>query len=160
MGILNLLEKDVFKLLEKEHDEVEAIFKKLDKLDEQDVEERNALFEELKSELKRHMTFEETNLYPLVKDKDDKKHKIHDKTLEGFEEHHVLKVLLEELDNLSASKEKWTAKLKVLKENIEHHTMEEERDLFPMSKEVLTKEQIDTLTEKLQNERKNLGKSV
>lgn len=160
MGILNLLEKDVFKLLEKEHDEVESIFKKFKSLDEEDITERDALFNELKDELKRHITFEETNLFPLIKDKQDKKDKIHDKTLEGLEEHHVIKVLLEELDSLSSNKEKWTAKLKVLEETIEHHTMEEERDIFPISREVLSKEQIETLTQKLQRERENLGKSV
>lgn len=150
---------DVFKLLKKEHDEVDEILKKFEKLDEEDTKERDQLFDILKKELTRHMSFEEQNLYNQFK-REQSEEELHDKSFEADEEHYVIKVLLSELDKSSSDKEQWTAKLKVLKENIEHHVKEEEDDIFPMAKKNLTKEKIQELTQKLESQREHLKVSV
>jgi hemerythrin-like domain-containing protein len=58
--------------------------------------------------------------------------------MEGYQEHHVAKILLSELDTMSEKDEMWTSKLKVLQENVRHHVEEEEKEMFPASKQVLS----------------------
>lgn len=41
--------------------------------------------------------------------------------------------------------EEWTAKLTVLKENVEHHVEEEEGEMFKKARKVLTNEQAEEL---------------
>lgn len=132
---------NVFDLLKKDHRKVEDLFKKIEKA-EDNTKEKTALFKELKNELAIHMEFEEKNLYTAIKECD----KTHDLTMESFEEHHVAKFLIKEIEQLSADKDEWIAKVTVLQENIEHHVEEEEGELFPKAKKVLSKEKIEALT--------------
>jgi hemerythrin-like domain-containing protein len=49
------------------------------------------------------------------------------------------------MDEMSKGTEEWTAKLTVLREDIEHHVNEEERDLFPRAKDNLSREAQDLM---------------
>ena len=102
----------------------EAIFEKLKPTTERAVKTREELFAKLKQELDVHAHIEETILYPEIKNAAE----THDITLEGYEEHHVIDVLLKELAVMPVGTEEWGAKLKVLKENFEHHIEEERRN--------------------------------
>jgi hypothetical protein len=46
---------------------------------------------------------------------------------------------------MSKDDEIWTAKMTVLKENVEHHVEEEEGEMFPKARKALTEEEIETL---------------
>ena len=74
-----------------------------------------------------HEAIEEQLLYPALKPHAEARHIV----LEGFEEHHVADVVLNELKSVATDSEKWAAKFKVLKESITHHIKEEERMMFP-----------------------------
>src|SRR4026208_2501863 len=50
--------------------------------------------------------------------------------LEGYEEPHVADVITRELRDVMPDDERWAAKFKVLKESLEHHIKEEERNTF------------------------------
>ena len=52
--------------------------------------------------------------------------KAKDIVLEGYQEHHVVDLLMGELEELDVTDETWGAKAIVMKENIEHHIEEEE----------------------------------
>ena len=52
--------------------------------------------------------------------------------------------------------EVWTAKLKVLKESIEHHVEEEEDEMFPNARSEMSQEQIDALGARLEAAKKEL----
>ena len=128
---------DVYEILKEDHVAVGRILKKLDETTEQAQQTREKLFLELKTELNLHAYVEEFHFYPLLKDRKDSK-KV---TLEAYEEHRLIKSLLEELDNMAKDSEEWMAKFNVLKENIEHHIEEEEGELFGEARKILSSEE-------------------
>jgi hemerythrin-like domain-containing protein len=104
----------------------------------------------LKNELEVHARIEEQIFYPAIKEAKE----THDITLEAFEEHRVVKRLLSELEAMPVTDERWGAKLKVLKENVEHHVEEEEDEMFKSARKVLSKEQVDELGARMEAARK------
>ncbi|HEX8709571.1 MAG TPA: hemerythrin domain-containing protein [Pyrinomonadaceae bacterium] len=132
---------DAFELLKKDHEKVSDIFDKLEPTTERGEKTREELFARLKQELEIHARVEEEIFYPALKEAKE----THDITLEGIEEHHVVKQLLAELDELPKTDESWGAKLKVLKENVEHHVEEEEEEMFKGARKVLSREQLEEL---------------
>jgi hypothetical protein len=140
---------DAFTLLKNDHKTVAGLFETIEPTTERAVKTREEAFEKLKAELDLHAHIEETILYPVLK----KESETRDITFEGVEEHHVIKTLLAELTAMAVDSEEWTAKTKVLQENVEHHVEEEETKMFKLAREVLTKEQIDDLGNRLEGEK-------
>ena len=132
---------NAFELLKQDHKKVSGIFEKLEPTTERAEKTREELFTQLKQELDVHAAIEEQIFYPAIKDADE----THEITLEAFEEHAVVKTLLSELDAEPKDTEEWKAKLTVLKENVEHHVEEEETEMFPKARKVLSEEQIEQL---------------
>jgi hemerythrin superfamily protein len=145
---------DAFALLKADHRKVEKIFKQLEKTD--DAKQREKHFEELYTELSAHAHVEEKIYYPAVEDAKA----VHELTLEAYEEHHVVKLLLAELKKLSKSTEEWGAKLTVLQENVEHHVKEEEKELFPKTKKILGKERSEEIGEEMEKEKEKYLKTI
>ncbi len=140
---------NAFELLKTDHKKVSSIFEKLESTTERGVKTREDLFAQLKQELDIHAHIEETIFYPVLKQESETR----DITLEGFEEHHVVKVLLGELAAMPVDSEEWGAKLKVLKENVEHHVEEEEGEMFKSAREVLSNAQIEEIGAKMEAEK-------
>ncbi|HEX8144896.1 MAG TPA: hemerythrin domain-containing protein [Pyrinomonadaceae bacterium] len=132
---------NAFELLKQDHEKVSGIFEKLEPTTERGVKTREELFAQLKLELDIHARIEEEIFYPAIKDAQE----THEITLEAYEEHNVVKQLLAELEELPVDDETWGAKLKVLKENVEHHVEEEETEMFSSAREVLSSDQIEEL---------------
>ena len=132
---------DAFELLKKDHEKVAEIFEKLEETTERGVKTREELFERLQKELEVHSKVEEQIFYPAIKEAEE----THEITLEAYEEHAVVKTLLEELASDPKDTEEWTAKLKVLRENVEHHVDEEEGEMFKGARQVLSDEQVESL---------------
>ncbi|MEY2406383.1 MAG: hypothetical protein QOG39_1299, partial [Acidimicrobiaceae bacterium] len=105
-------------------------------------------------ELKIHTTIEEEIFYPAIKDASQE---IKDVVDEGFEEHHVAKVLIAELDTVESGSDSWTAKVKVLIEAVEHHAEEEETEMFPPVRARTEPETRAALGEKLGARKVELG---
>ncbi len=141
---------DAIALLKHDHETVAGLFEELEPTTERAVKTREELFTKLKQELDVHAHIEETIFYPILKQEAETR----DITLEGIEEHHVIKMLLGELAGMGVGSEQWTAKLKVLKENVEHHVEEEEEDMFKGAREVLSKEQLESLGTRMAAEKK------
>jgi hypothetical protein len=140
---------NVFELLKEDHREVSKMMQKLEETTEQAVKTREKLFPELKKELELHAFVEETYFYPGLKDVAETK-KI---TLEAYEEHRLVKILLDELDDLDKDSEEWGAKFKVLKENVEHHVEEEEGELFKKAQKVLGDEKAEAIGAEIATEK-------
>ena len=141
---------NAFQLLKEDHKKVKGIFQQLEPTTERASKTRTELFTKLKQELDIHAHVEETQFYPVIK----REAETREITLEGFEEHHVIKTLLKELEANDVGSERWTAKLKVLKENVEHHVEEEEGEMFKKAREVLSTEQVEQITARVEAEKK------
>lgn len=143
---------NAIQLLKEDHKKVSGIFEQLEPTTERAQKTREELFAKLNQELSIHAKVEESIFYPAIKQAAETR----DIVLEGFEEHHVIKVLLKELEAMPVDTEQWAAKLKVLKENVEHHVEEEEGEMFPKSKEVLEADQIEQLGTQMEEMKKQL----
>lgn len=141
---------NVFELLKADHEKVSGIFDELAETTERASKTRTEKFAQLKQELDIHAYIEETIFYPILK----KEAETRAITLEGFEEHKVIKTLLGELAAMPVESEVWTAKFKVLKESVEHHVDEEEGEMFKSARQVLTDEQIEGLGAVMEDEKK------
>ncbi len=147
---------NAFELLKKDHEKVSGIFEKLEATTERAIKTREELFARLKSELDVHAQIEETIFYPTIKEAAA----THEITLEAIEEHHVIKQLLAELDGMPPDRDEWTAKLTVLKENVEHHVEEEEGEMFKKARQVLSQEQIEELGTRMEAAKKEQQKAA
>ena len=136
---------DALELLEDDHKTVKKILDDLESTTERGVKTREELFTRFKKEMQVHEVIEEEILYPALKE--HKKSK--EIALEGYEEHHVVDQIMTELDNLPFDDETWGAKLKVMKENIEHHIEEEEDDMFKKARQIFSKEELDEMGERM-----------
>ncbi len=143
---------NAFQLLKEDHKKVSGIFQQLEPTTERALKTREELFTKLKQELDIHTQIEETIFYPAIKDA----HETREITLEGFEEHHVVKLLLKELEDMPVDTEQWAAKLKVLQENVEHHVEEEEEEMFQKARQVLSEEEINDLGAQMEAEKQRL----
>ena len=146
---------NAFTLLKADHQKVAGILEKIDETTERATKGREELFAKLKSELDVHTRIEEEILYPALEEFEETRAI----SLEAYEEHALVKQLLEELAAAPKDDEQWTAKFTVLKENIEHHVEEEEGEMFQKARTVLSEDEIETLGERLQ-EAKQVQKSA
>lgn len=137
---------DVFALLKADHEKVAEMMGKIEETTERAVKGRTETFTRLKTELDLHAMIEEKIVYPVLEEAEETR----DITLEAYEEHRLVKQLLSELESEPNDTEQWTAKFTVLKENVEHHVEEEEGEMFPKARKALSKEQIESLGEKVE----------
>jgi RNA-splicing ligase RtcB len=141
---------NAFQLLKEDHQKVSGIFQQLEPTTERAEKTRTELFAKLKEELDVHAKIEESIFYPAIKQAAETREIV----LEGFEEHHVVKMLLKELEALPVDTEQWTAKLKVLQENVEHHVEEEE--MFQKARQVLSEDDINRLGAEMEQMKQQL----
>ena len=93
------------------------------------------------AELNVHELIEERILYPALKAHKQARQIV----LEGYQEHHLADLIVSELRALAKDDEKWGAKFKVLKENVEHHIEEEESKMFRTARAVLSRDALNDL---------------
>jgi len=137
---------DAITLLKHDHDKVKKLLTELESTTERGVKTRSELFATIKGELMVHETIEEEIFYPELKAHPKAK----DIVLEGFEEHHVVDVLMGELESLDVTDETWGAKAIVMKENIEHHIEEEEGEMFKIARRVFEAEELKELGSRME----------
>ena len=132
---------DAITLLTTDHKKVKRLLGELESTTERGVKTRTELFATIKGELTVHEIIEEEIFYPELKAHPKAK----DIVLEGFEEHHVVDLLMSELESLPVEDETWGAKALVMKENIEHHIEEEEGEMFKTARSVFERDELEDL---------------
>jgi hemerythrin superfamily protein len=128
-------------LLKKQHKQVKALFKKVEKTE--NARERRQLMEQIEQELKMHTKLEEQIFYPAVRGIETKK--AEEMYMEALEEHHVVDLVLAELPQVDPADERFHAKMTVLSELVEHHADEEEEEMFPLAEKKIGAEELKAL---------------
>jgi hemerythrin superfamily protein len=149
---------DAIDLLTADHNRVRGLFTRFRAAhDEERTEEMIELAAKIFQELEVHTTIEEEIFYPDVHDQDGEVAEIVD---EGIQEHHVVKVLMEELPQVEAGSDEWVAKMMVLIENVEHHAEEEEKEMFPPVRSERDGAALEQLAAQMEERKASLGAPV
>ena len=147
---------DAIDLLKTDHDKVKRLLTELDATTERGVKTRSELFATIKGELTLHEIVEEEIFYPELKAHP----RAEDVVLEGYEEHHVVDLLMGELESLDVSDETWGAKATVMKENIEHHIDEEEGEMFEQARRVFDTNELEDLGRRMEERKISAGREM
>ena len=126
--------QDAITLLKADHAAVKKLFAQEEKATKDDDKKRD-IFNQIKDALTVHATIEEEIFYPAVK-KARSEH-VKDEVREGYEEHKQIKALLAQIADITPDDETWDMKVKVLKEDVEHHVKDEETEMFPDARKFL-----------------------
>ena len=146
--------QDAIALLKEDHRKVEELFEQFEKAKGDGRKEKLAL--EICKELTIHTIIEEEIFYPSIEGKVEE-----DLLKESFVEHDAAKVLIAEIEAGGPSDEFYDAKMKVLKEEIEHHVEEEEKPkegLFAQTREADV--DLKALGERLATRKEALQKEI
>ena len=133
-------------MLEQQHRTVERLF--AEALGTEDARTRRSVMNQIIEKLTLHTMLEETIFYPAVRGIETEE--ANDMVLEAYEEHHVVKLILKELPRIETKAENFEAKMTVLKELVEHHVDEEEKEMFPMAERKLGAERSRELAAAMQ----------
>jgi hemerythrin HHE cation binding domain-containing protein len=137
---------DALTLLKNDHQELKKHLESGEDTTERAIKARAEILDTVSTLLMAHERIEEEIFYPALKEHPNAK----DLVLEGYQEHHVFDVLVDELQDLVENDERWGAKFKVLKENIEHHVKEEEGEMFAAARKVFSEQELEELGERME----------
>jgi len=119
---------DAIELLKDDHREVERMFKEFDNAGSPDAQKRIAM--EICDALTRHAALEEEIFYPEAREAISEP----DIVDEAVVEHDTLKYLIAQIQSEELDEDMFRATVTVLKEYVEHHVEEEEKELFKQVK--------------------------
>ncbi len=142
---------DAIALLKDDHDEVEKLFTRFEKLGPRAKKTKATIAAKVIAALSQHAAIEEQVLYPAVREHMPDEE---DSVLEALEEHHVVKWVLAELDSMTPDHERFDAKFTVLAESVRHHVEEEEGELFPKMRKGFSRRELDELGDALATAKK------
>ncbi len=140
---------DGITLLKQDHKTVEKLFKQFEKA-KQPAEQRKVA-EKVVKELSVHAAIEEMVFYPAIRDRVPE---TEDTVLESLEEHHIVKWVLSELEDMKPDHERFKAKMTVLIENVRHHVEEEESELFPQVRKAIGRKELGELGDAMEKAKK------
>jgi hemerythrin superfamily protein len=147
---------DAITLLKNDHKEMRALLGALEKTTARAVKKRQALLAKIEVNLKAHTSIEEEIFYPAFKEAgqksgDDKMY------FEALEEHRAAgDLVLPDLLGTDPSTENFSGRAKVLKELVEHHAGEEEKEMFPRARKLLDKAELAALGGQMEQRKREL----
>ena len=141
---------DAIALLKEDHQKVRKLLGELAETTSRAAKTRTELLEKIAQELKVHAAIEEEIFYPAFRkageQADDEK-----MYFEALEEHRAgIGLVLPDLLKTEVQSDQFGGRAKVLKELIEHHADEEEKEMFPRARALLGKDALVELGERMQ----------
>lgn len=130
-------------LLKSQHQEVSKLFKLIES--SKTAEKKRAYFEELGANLASHDGIEREIFYPACEEQMG----MTDLLGEALVEHGVIEFSLFKADQC-VDAETFDYYVKVLKEMVEHHVEEEEKEFFPKVEKAFAKERLEELGEEME----------
>jgi hemerythrin-like domain-containing protein len=116
---------NALEMIREDHHKVQELFQEFEATEDRSAKKR--IVENAIQELKIHAALEEELFYPAVRKQLDEEETID----EAIEEHHVVKLLISELEDMSPGDKRYDAKFTVLSESVKHHIEEEESEVLP-----------------------------
>ena len=140
---------DAIAFLTNDHKVVRTMLEELAATTKRAVKRRTELLQKIASELEAHTQIEEEIFYPAFKKAGEKSDD--DKMFfEAMEEHRAAgDLVLPDLLQTEVGSDQFSGRAKVLKELIDHHAKEEEKDMFPRARKLLGKAELKALGERL-----------
>jgi hemerythrin-like domain-containing protein len=138
-------------LLEADHRTLKGVMDDIESSTDRAVRTREELFGKFHVLLAAHEVIEETIFYPALKEHP----KARDIVLEGYEEHHVVDEVMDEIKDLPVDDETWHPKAKVMIENVRHHMQEEEQEMFRQARAAFNREELEQLGERMERRKKD-----
>jgi hemerythrin-like domain-containing protein len=135
---------NIIDLLKQQHEEAKSILERL--MNEDDKKEAKGLVAQIGKALRLHMMIEEKLVYPAAARAFKGDEEEEDEVLEAFEEHATARRTLEIFEKTPVSDKRFTVRAKVLKELLEHHIEEEEKEMFPDLEKELGDEAMEKLS--------------
>ncbi len=136
-------ERDIFAVLQDEHEQAAVLLEQVMDTDDSDVETRRELYREVRRSLMAHAKAEEAEFYPLCRHHAETRVLAH----QASEDHEDIEQLLSELDEMPLDAPSWIETFDTLKSNIELHVDLEENEIFPKLREILEAQDLRTLRE-------------
>jgi hemerythrin-like domain-containing protein len=149
---------DAISVLKKDHEKVRGLLKKLESSAPKGRAGTSDLVRQIDQELKIHTQIEEEIFYPAFKEavrsKEDR-----ELYFEALEEHRVVDLVLPGVKETEETAEEFAAKAKVLKDLVEHHAGEEEKEMFPRARKVMERSELQELGRRLEQRKQELASS-
>jgi hemerythrin superfamily protein len=136
-----------YEALAAEHRAALAIFDKLEQTDSSAAVRRGLLFTQLKHALSKHAFEEENAIYPALRD-----HGLADEADKLNREHGYVKQHLYELTRMKKDDPRWLAELADFRMLLAAHIREEEDELFPRVRELLSANENSALSAAMNKE--------
>lgn len=131
-------------LLKDDHARVKSILSELSDSTERGIKKRTELLAKLEMEVTIHTQLEEKILYPAFKAEGGKEQDV--LYFEAKEEHRTVdSLVLPDLKKTDPGTLEFSGRVKVVKELLEHHIEEEEKEMFPQAKKLLGKAKLEEL---------------
>lgn len=143
------MKQSPIEMIKSDHRKVENLFKQFES--EQDHKSKHQLMKQICNEVTVHALLEEELIYPLLRREDE------EASEEGYMEHELVKFMISELESVGARDKTLEPKAKVLKELIEHHVEEEERDFLP---ELEGNSELENMTDRIFERKQQLMDQV
>lgn len=150
---------NVIELLKKDHAHVARLFEAFEAARQSHATaEKHRLLARIRSALTAHATLEDEFFYPAVEARAGQQRdgQTQYDVSEAHEEHQVLETLVTELGSLGLEHEQLDATLKVLRELVANHVDEEETELMPRARRLLSLEELDALGARCERRRREL----
>jgi hemerythrin superfamily protein len=132
-------------LLETQHREVEKLFEEFEGAGDRARKTKERLCAQIADHLAIHAEIEEKIFYPEAKQENTE-----EILRESVEEHLAMKRTLADLLESEVDDAQFEARMTVLKELVEHHVEEEEKELFPKVRKACSKEELDDIGQRMQ----------
>jgi len=156
MGLLSSTSNtDACAFLDEQHNEVDDLFATFEDSDAGDSGGRQ-IFEQIRDKLRAHAQIEEEIFYPPIKNA--KAEATGEEIAEAVEEHYQIKLIIADIDQTRPRGDVFKGKMKVLKEDVEHHVGEERDTVFPDARKYLGKERLEEVGNQLRARAEELMK--
>ena len=151
--------KNAIQLLKEDHKKVKDLLSQLVETTTRAEKTRRQLLEKIAQELEIHTHIEEEIFYPAFKEAGNSE--FSKMYFEALEEHRAVdELVLPDLKKTEPGSEKFSGRAKVLKELVEHHADEEEKDMFKKASQAFSKDELMELGKQMAARKQELQKQM